>query len=57
MHVTFLFIFVHMSNCMLGGIVGDLLMLIGMCSVFIGSIGALYQVKIKRMLAFSGVAI
>lgn len=46
-----------MSNCMLGGIVGDLLMLIGMCSVFIGSIGALYQVKIKRMLAFSGVAI
>ena len=34
-----------------------LFIICGVLSIFFGSIGALYQVKIKRMLAYSGVAI
>jgi len=33
-----------------------LFIICGVLSIFFGSIGALYQVKIKRMLAYSGVA-
>jgi formate hydrogenlyase subunit 3/multisubunit Na+/H+ antiporter MnhD subunit len=32
-------------------------MFFGVVSILVGSLGALYQVKIKRLLAFSAVAI